>query len=218
MDKSVLINIPSIEGGIKITKEMASDDSRQYICIREGHAIIHSFYGLIIVGLKDYFENHEKISDAQSEGFQEFMDWMEGKNFSVAFWKRMVGLNNISVKDDETIRIENESFSEDLIYNHKPVLVENLFKALKMNISTEKRDMNMFVMDMKCIDFLVKTIGKIAPARKVIYESVHKERPVRFTLLDMHCVFGILSCNVSEAEKEFNFKEFKDYADSLDVQ
>lgn len=217
--KNVLINFPSFHAGMTFTKETSFDDPKKYICIINGHAVITANEGCIVVNLKDYFEN---VFDVEpGEAFDELMNWVEGKNFTKEFWKELSGLQNISVVDETTLLIENESYSSHLIYTHKEVLTDAVMKKFITSIKEEAHAYSTVGIPYGVINFIEKTVGPLLKKNNnsMIAEFIQKDREIKITFKGLPCIFGIVRNTTYEVEgRAFDFEDMTDFVSGLDIE
>lgn len=215
---SLQINLPSLHKGITVSKDAAFDDPKQYVCVRGRHAIVMSGWAIVVFDLESYFTDYEEIADDENQYLEALLDWLEGKNFTKSFWNEIAGLKTITVIDDSTIKIDSESFSQNVTYFHRAVLTDGILKRLNENAKHEALAYPTVAYSNRCFEFIQKTVGKYIGNSSLVIEFVRKEKPARFTVNNKPYIFGIIEPNHEATEAAFIFEALTNYCDENPVE
>lgn len=208
----VLIMFPSLHNGIIKTKERTSEPYN-YVSVIGGHAVVVTPYSNIFLDLNDYFINYITIVDDHREGFNELMDWMEGKHFTSEFWSYLTGWNTIKVIDEHSISISGDKFVKELHYHHdKEININNVLNMVVNNFKSGKYQLGSIGLSNYTLKIIDKTIGKIIQKNPLIFEFISLSSTIRFSVDSMPCVFGIILSNNALTAKQYIFDGFKNFA------
>jgi hypothetical protein len=203
---------PSLHNGIIKTKDK-STEPYNYVSIVSGHAIVITPYSTIFVDLKDYFINYITIIDEHRQGFDELMEWMEGKCFTSEFWSYLTGWNVIKVIDEFSISITGDKFVKELHYSHDDdINVKNVLNMTVNNFKSGKYQLASIGLSNFTLKIIDKTIGKIIQKNPLIFEFISLNSTIRFTVDSMPCIFGIILSNNALTTKQYIFDGFKNFA------
>lgn len=208
----VLIMFPALHNGIIKTKE-ATTEPYNYVSVINGHAVVVTPYSNIFLDLKDYFINYITIAEEHRQGFDELLEWMEGKYFTSEFWSYLTGWNTIEVIDENSISITGDKFIKELHYSHNPEInIKNVLNMVVNNFKSGKYQLGSIGISNYTLKIIEKTIGKIIQKNPLIFEFISLNSTIRFTVDSMPCIFGIVLSNNALTTKQFIFDGFKNFA------
>lgn len=208
----VKIMFPLLHKGVKQSKDNPEGSPYNYIVVRDGHAIVTTPYVVIALNLRDYFLNYHTIDEMEREGFEELMNWMEGKAFTVEFWSYIVAKHDITVLDDDRINVTGDAFQKELIYQEQDVKVENILSLLKNNWINGKTQVSAVGMSANNLKTITDTVGKLIGPNALIFEfNAVVNSTIRFTIEDMPCVFGVMLSSNNALDRPFNFDGFRKF-------
>ena len=208
----VLIMFPAMEKGIIKTKDETTEPYN-YVSVISGHAVVVTPYSSIFLDLKDYFINYITIPEDQRVGFEELMEWMEGKYFTAEFWSYLTGWNTIEVIDERSISISGDRFEKELHYEHDDKInIKNILSLVVNNFKSGKYQLASIGISNFTLKIIDKTVGKIISKNPLILEFISLNSMIRFTVDSMPCVFGMFLSNNALTTKQYIFDGFKNFA------
>lgn len=208
------LNFPTIHKSI-IKNRNENHAIQNFICIRQGVALIFGLNFIFAFDLKTYFLSNQLVEEIDKDSFDELMQWFEGKNLIPEFWEKIAGKNNnFQVINSDVIHVETEKTSFDLYYEEPEIDTERLTLFLdffKKTFELPNQVVYSHVPNMGIISTFLKGFGGLIKDSQMIIKFKNKLTYQVFTINNMSYIFGLISSDENAKENSFAFDNYKDF-------
>lgn len=192
----------------------SEDDSRKFIHVVNGHAIVQNGIAAI-VNLRDYVKTECQIEDQHDfDELTQILSWMEGKSFDPKFWKDLTDKNFVSLHPSG-LEIENVHYNKVLVYEDINTNIDNLFESLFNALTVVPVTVDRVAFSGINFDKLNGAFKKEMKVDNFILDFCGKEKSFKFQAQRQSYIFGLIPVDYNASCELTAFLEVNTFASGL---
>lgn len=204
------IKLPPLHEAIPNNEE---SDLYGHIFIRNGVAIVIGANYIFCFDIKNFYVDNGLVKDEEHELFDDFLNFIENKNFQKEFWLELSKADSFKVIDEDCIFIEKKNLTKYIFYKESDIDISGQLKFLKDKLlKNHEISYNIKAIDSHSLTKLLKVFGKYLLSSSLVIKSISDKSVLLFTTENIPYVFGLIANNSETAEtKLYMFDSFKDF-------
>lgn len=206
--------LPSLHLGLLKDLKSPEDDSRKFIHVIGGHAILQNEI-IIIVDLREYIKHECDITDQEElDQLTSIINWMEGKSFSNEFWKELTKENHTTMTPDG-FEIEYLSYNKVLVYeaiDTNPLLMA---QVINDNIGAIPVTVDRIGIKSSVLTTLTSMFKTEMKSDNFVFDFCGKTNPIKFTAQRKTYIFGLLPTDYNSTTEFTAFLNVNDFRDTI---
>ena len=214
----ITINFPAIQKSVVTTKDDVGSPFN-FITVKSGVAVILGVQSIFCFDIRGYFAGSQLIKEDQKEEFEKLMQFLEGKNLRVEFWEKLVGKHDITVMNDDCIKLESDKVNFDLYYEDCPDFKVNDFDSYMTMLKSTYRLPNVVAYAHSPRPDVMKKFldgfGSLIKKSQMVFKNKANASYHVFTVDNMPFIFGLVSSDPGIIDKSFQFDTFSNFVSKI---
>lgn len=192
--------LPKIHNFIDKSKNCENDSPKKFIHVIDGYAIVSNSI-IVAVDLREYIKSEIDIdTDQEFEELTELINWFNGKSFSFEFWNEFIKQSIVSLRTNDVLEIELNSYSKQMIWEDPYVSNAKLKSSLKLiidNIARDGESIDRIGINSAYYSLLSSAFQKEMKSDSLIFQFAPSGNAMKFTFYRRDYIFGIIPIDQS---------------------
>lgn len=190
------------------------NDARRGVVIIKDHAVVMNKRSIVCFNLHEYFTIKEKKQTAeQIADLNKILQFMDGKQFSGAFWEELCRGAVVYVKEginDNKLHLEG-AVKKDLIHDYKKVDTTPILEILGKNSEANMVSLNKVTYFVEPLSDILTVFKKYLKKESMVLEFTGVNSTIRFTFEDNPWIFGVFDSDNALSNKSFLFENLSSF-------